>query len=116
MCAMIEKLRSRSWGIVTRRECSRPPHGRCRNGGSSMPTDELDGVTVAPDIHRVVFENDEVRVLEITIRAGTTTPLHTHLVPTVTYRLSGSDFVRRDEQGNTMFDSRSDQDAAAQRV
>ena len=76
-----------------------------------MALDELDGVTVAPDIHRVVFENDEVRVLEITIRAGTTTPLHTHLVPTVTYRLSGSDFVRRDEHGNTMFDSRADPDA-----
>jgi len=81
-----------------------------------MTQDELDGVTVAPDIHRVVFENDEVRVLEITIRAGTTTPLHTHLVPTVTYRLSGSDFVRRDEHGNTMFDSRADPDGGAQRV
>jgi hypothetical protein len=81
-----------------------------------MPLDELDGVTVAPDIHRVVFENDEVRVLEITIPAGTTTPLHTHLVPTVTYRLSGSDFVRRDEHGNTMFDSRADAAAGAQKV
>jgi hypothetical protein len=81
-----------------------------------MTHDELDGVTVAPDIHRVVFENDEVRVLEITIPAGTTTPLHTHLVPTVTYRLSGSDFVRRDEHGNTMFDSRADPGAAAPRV
>ena len=35
-----------------------------------MALDELDGVTIAPDIHRVVFENDVVRVLEITIRAG----------------------------------------------
>ena len=81
-----------------------------------MPLDELDGVTIAPDIHKVVFENDEVRVLEITIPAGTTTPLHTHLVPTVTYRISGSDFVRRDEHGNTMFDSRADPHAAAPRV
>jgi len=81
-----------------------------------MALDELDGVMVAPDIHRVVFENDEVRVLEITIAAGTTTPLHTHLVPTVTYRLSGSDFVRRDEHGNTMFDSRTDPEAGGRRV
>lgn len=81
-----------------------------------MPLDELDGVTIAPDIHRVVFENDVVRVLEITIRAGTTTPLHTHLVPTVTYRISGSDFIRRDEHGSTMFDSRADPDAGVPRV
>ena len=56
-----------------------------------MPSDELDGVTVAPDIHRVVFESRVTR-LEITIQAGTTTPAR-HLDPTVTYRISGSDFV-----------------------
>ena len=70
--------------------------------------DELDGVAVAPGNHRVLFENDEVRVLDITIRMGETTPLHTHLAPTVLYRLSGSHFIRRDEQGSTMFDSRAD--------
>ena len=29
--------------------------------------DDLDGVTVAPDNHKVLFENDAVRVLETTI-------------------------------------------------
>jgi hypothetical protein len=29
-----------------------------------MAFDPLDGVTVAPDNHCVIFENDEVRVLE----------------------------------------------------
>ena len=75
-----------------------------------MTLDDLDGVAVAPGNHRVLFENDEVRVIDITIAVGETTPLHTHLAPTVLYRLSGSHFVRRDEHGETMFDSRADPD------
>ena len=71
-----------------------------------MTLDELDGVAVAPEIHKVIFENDEVRVLETTISAGETTPLHTHLTPTVMYVLSGSHFIRRDEGGATMVDTR----------
>jgi quercetin dioxygenase-like cupin family protein len=43
---------------------------------------ELVGVAVAPDNHKVIFENDHVRVLETTIAAGEITPLHTHLAPT----------------------------------
>ena len=68
---------------------------------------DLDGPVAAPDHHRVLFENDRVRVLETTIRAGDLTPLHTHLAPTVLYVLSGSHFTRRDETGATMLDTRS---------
>ena len=75
-------------------------------GEASMKTDELDGVAVAPNNHKVIFENDQVRVLETTIIAGEKTPLHTHLRPTVMYVLSESHFVRRDEDGNTMVDTR----------
>ena len=67
---------------------------------------ELDGPIAAPDQHRVLFENDRVRVLETTIRVGEITPLHTHRSPTVMYVVSGSHFVRRDETGATMVDSR----------
>ena len=81
-----------------------------------MTPDELDGVAVAPANHQVIFENDEVRVLEITIAAGTTTPVHTHHAPTVLYRLSGSQFVRRNEHGETMFDSRTEPDFVLPRV
>ena len=69
-------------------------------------TDDLDGVNVAPYNHKVLFENDAVRVLETTIAAGEVTPLHTHLAPTVMYVLSGSHFVRRDEHGATLVDTR----------
>jgi mannose-6-phosphate isomerase-like protein (cupin superfamily) len=70
--------------------------------------DDLDGVVAAPDHHKVIFENDVVRVLETTIRAGDVTPLHTHLMPQVMYVVSGSHFLRRDENGAVMFDTRAD--------
>jgi len=75
-----------------------------------MTFDELDGVAAAPDNHKVIFENDEVRVLETTIPAGEVTPLHTHLRPTVMYVISGSHFIRRDEHDATMVDTRANPD------
>ena len=65
-----------------------------------------DGVAVAPGNHRSLFENDEVRVIETTIEVGETTPLHSHLIPTVTYVISVSHFVRRDEHGAVLLDTR----------
>lgn len=73
-----------------------------------MVMDELDGVIVAPDHHRVLFENDVVRIIETAIPAGETTPVHTHLAPTAMYVISGSHFVRRDPEGGVMFDTRAD--------
>ena len=81
-----------------------------------MTPDELDGVAVAPDNHKVLFENDEVRVLETTIAAGEVTPLHTHLIPSVLYVLSGSHFIRRDEHGVTMIDTRANPDFVLPKV
>jgi mannose-6-phosphate isomerase-like protein (cupin superfamily) len=75
-----------------------------------MTLDELDGVSAAPDHHRVLFENDEVRVIETTILVGDVTPLHTHLAPTVMYVVSGSHFIRRAEDGTTMVDTRATPD------
>jgi mannose-6-phosphate isomerase-like protein (cupin superfamily) len=79
-------------------------------------TNDLDGVIVAPDNHKVIFENDDVRVLETTIAAREVTPLHTHLAPTVMYVVSGSHFVRRDEHGATMVDTRSNPDFVLPKV
>jgi mannose-6-phosphate isomerase-like protein (cupin superfamily) len=73
-----------------------------------MTTDDLDGVVAAPDHHRVLFENEVVRVIETTIRAGDTTPIHTHLAPTTMYVVSGSHFLRRDPDGAVLLDTRSD--------
>ena len=81
-----------------------------------MSTDGLDGVIAAPDHHTVLFENDRVRVLETTIRAGDITPIHTHLTPTAMYVVSGSHFLRRDETGATLLDTRADPDFVMPRV
>ena len=76
-----------------------------------MPTpwewpDELDAVLAAPDYHVLLFENELVRVLDISIPPGETVPLHTHRWPGTLYLLSWGDFVRRDATGAIMFDSR----------
>jgi mannose-6-phosphate isomerase-like protein (cupin superfamily) len=81
-----------------------------------MTLDALDGVTAAPNNHKVIFENEDVRVLETTIAAGEVTPLHTHLAPTVMYVLSGSHFIRRDESGATMVDTRATPDFVLPKV
>jgi hypothetical protein len=74
--------------------------------GSEEWPDLLDGVIADPDHHLVLFENDRVRVVETKIRIGETTPLHTHVLPTVLYVLSGSHFIRRNDVGEVVVDTR----------
>jgi hypothetical protein len=68
---------------------------------------ELDALRAAPRHHTLLFENDEVRVLETRIASGDLVPVHTHCWPGVLYVLSWSDFVRRDAGGAVVLDSRS---------
>jgi hypothetical protein len=48
-----------------------------------MWDDKLDAVIAAPKIHKVLFENDHVRLLEVTIHAGEKEPMHGHRYPSV---------------------------------
>jgi methylmalonyl-CoA/ethylmalonyl-CoA epimerase len=50
--------------------------------GWSWPC-ELDALIAAPDSHRLLFENDRVRVLEVVIESGAREPEHTHRWPSV---------------------------------
>ena len=68
--------------------------------------EEMDAVLAAGEHHRLLLENDRVRVLDIRIRPGETVELHTHCWPSVLYLLSWSDFVRRDAAGVVLMDSR----------
>ena len=68
--------------------------------------DELDALVAAPDNHLLMLENDHVRVLDTHIAPGATTPLHTHRWPATLYVVSGDDFVRRDEHGIVLLDTR----------
>ncbi len=74
---------------------------------SSWPwLDALDALLAAPAHHELCFENDRVRVVRTRIPAGDVVPLHTHRWGGVAYILSRSDFVRRDQDGKVVFDSR----------
>ncbi len=46
-------------------------------------SDELDAVRVAPNSHRVLFENAIVRVLEVRVPPGTKEPFHQHHWPSI---------------------------------
>jgi len=60
----------------------------------------------APEFHRLLFENDAVRVLEARIGPGETVPVHTHRWPSVLYVLSTGHHVRRDGDGRVLSDTR----------
>ena len=60
----------------------------------------------APGSHRLLLENDAVRVLEARIGPGETVPLHTHRWPSVLYVVANAEHVRRDETGTVISDTR----------
>jgi len=66
----------------------------------------LDALQAAGAYHKLLMENDHVRVLDTRIPAGHTVPVHTHRWPGVYYILNWSHFVRRDENGNVLLDTR----------
>ena len=42
-------------------------------------TDLIDDIVkISPDVHRVLFENNVIRVLEVTVKAGAKVPMHTN--------------------------------------
>jgi hypothetical protein len=45
----------------------------------------LDAVQAAPKSHRVLIDNDKVRVLEVVVQPGQKEPIHTHQWPSVMY-------------------------------
>jgi hypothetical protein len=71
-----------------------------------MATHPLDAMTAAADHHAILFENDQVRVLDTRVAAGDRTPIHAHEWPASLYVLSWSDFIRRDADGVVLADSR----------
>jgi hypothetical protein len=68
--------------------------------------DSLDALIAAPDHHRLLLENDDVRVLEVHIPPGQFVPVHTHRWPSVIFTLSAADFIRRDGEGKLLLDTR----------
>ncbi len=68
--------------------------------------DALDALIAAPGFHQLLFENNRARVLEVRIAPGKLVPVHTHRWPSVLFIHSSSDFLRRNGEGELIFDSR----------
>jgi quercetin dioxygenase-like cupin family protein len=47
-----------------------------------------DIIKIAPDQHEVIFENDQIRMLKVTVKPGDTVPMHTN-PENVNYILQG---------------------------
>ena len=77
-----------------------------RSGAAGPWPDALDALQAAPRHHRLILENDRVRVLETRVPPGETVPVHTHRWPCVNHILGWSDFVRRDGEGRVLLDTR----------
>ena len=65
-----------------------------------------DAVAAAGQHHKVLLENESVRVLETRIGPGERTAVHAHPWPSALYVLTFSDFVRYDPDGKVLADSR----------
>ena len=61
---------------------------------------------VARQNHKVLLENDHVRVLDASVDPGERTPVHTHQWPGILYVITWSDFIRYDVDDNVLLDSR----------
>jgi hypothetical protein len=72
---------------------------------ASWPS-ELEATVAAPDNHRILLENDRVRVLEVTLGPGEVEPLHFHRWPSVLHILQADQWIDRDADGKVIFDSR----------
>ncbi len=67
---------------------------------------EMDAVMAAPKNHKVLLENDNVRVLEVTLLPGEKEPLHCHKWHSVLYIEAAGDFVDHDAAGNILMETR----------
>ena len=77
------------------------------NNPATWP-DALDATVAAPQNHKVVLENERVRVLEVTVQPGEREPVHGHKWPSVMYVMA-EDLIRDyDAEGKLLYDSRTD--------
>lgn len=66
----------------------------------------LEATVAAPDNHKILLENQRVRVLEVTLGPGEVEPLHFHRWPSVLHIVQADEWIDRDAAGKVIFDSR----------
>ncbi|MFF4504232.1 hypothetical protein [Streptomyces sp. NPDC001401] len=59
-----------------------------------------DAVQVAPDVYKILFENDRVRLLETRLQPGATSTMHHH-ADNLVYNLADAEVAFTDESGET---------------
>lgn len=64
---------------------------------------QLDAVIAAAKNHRVLMEDDAVRVLEVTVDPGERENLHHHRWPSIMVILARPNYVNRDAKGNVIL-------------
>jgi mannose-6-phosphate isomerase-like protein (cupin superfamily) len=69
--------------------------------------DRLDAVAAAPGNHKVILENDRIRVLSVTVAPGENEPLHMHRMPSALYIIAEDDIQDFDANGKLLYDTRS---------
>lgn len=72
---------------------------------ADWPKDQ-DAVVSAPNNHKILLENDKVRVLEVTVLPNEIEPIHHHQWKSVLYIIEAGDFIDRDAEGNVIIDTR----------
>jgi len=60
-----------------------------------------DIVEISPEVHQVVFENDAIRVLEVTVKPGASVPMHTNPA-NINYILAGGTLRLFDPDGSAV--------------
>ena len=71
--------------------------------GCTWPA-SLDAVAAAPRNHRVVLENERVRVLDVTVAPGEREPLHAHCRSSVMYVIQEGVYRDYDAEGRVVED------------
>jgi hypothetical protein len=77
-----------------------------KSGNPAEWPKEQDAVIAAPKNHKVMLENEKVRVLDVTLVPGEVEAVHSHRWPSVLYILEAGDFIDRDGDGKLILDTR----------
>ena len=94
--------------ILTTPACtsSNQPPGAAATDRGDCPWTALDAVAAAPGNHRVLLENERVRVLEITVAPGEREPVHAHCLPGVSYVMYEGKYRDYDAQGKLLSEGK----------
>lgn len=87
-------------------EDNEPQKINYKSGNPAEWPAELDAVIAAPKNHKILLENDQVRVLEVSLGPRVEEPLHHHKWPSVLYIQEAGDFMDYDKDGKVIFDTR----------